>query len=103
MSFSIRRLGLSAIGVFVLVTTSACAVYAQTGRTLPPGASRAEFEHGYRDGLRAGDSDARRGERFNFTDERDWQRARGAYAFRDGFERGYAEGYRRGGSVGRGG
>src|SRR5688572_22025869 len=103
MSSSIRRLALFATGVFVLITTSACAVYAQTGRTLPPGASRAEFEHGYRNGLSAGDTDARRGERFNFTDERDWQRARGDYAFREGFERGYADGYRRGGYVGQGG
>lgn len=100
-SFS-GRLTTLGVGVFALLMSGACAVYAQDWRGGPSSSTaRAHFERGYRDGLRAGETDARRGERFNFTDERNWQRARGDYAFREGFERGYAEGYRRrGGYVG---
>ena len=101
MSLFTRRLTTLAIGAFALIVTSACAVYAQ-GRPVPRGqatinqrAAQAQFESGYRDGLRAGESDVRRNERFNFRDEREWQRAGNNRPFRDGFERGYEDGYRR--------
>ena len=107
MSSSITRLATGMIGALALVATSACGVaYAQGGRNVPrASAAQAEFDHGFRLGVRAGEDDARRGERFNYNDERDWQRA-GNRAFRDGFERGYTEAYRRndrGGYVGPGG
>lgn len=105
MSSSFRGLARLFAVATAIVATSGCGVAAQTwGGGFPSTNSRAQFERGYRDGLRAGDTDARRGERFNFTDERGYRQARGNYAFRDGFERGYNEGYRRrGGYVGRGG
>jgi len=98
MSSSITRLATGVIGVLALVASSACGVaYAQGGRNFPQaGASQAQFDRGFRLGVRAGETDARRGERFNYNDERDWQRA-GSRAFRDGFERGYSDGDRRGG------
>jgi hypothetical protein len=80
------------------VTVAATSVEAQS-----PRAAQAQFDNGYREGLREGQTDARRNERFNYTDERAWQRAGNNRPFREGFERGYADGFRRGGSVGRGG
>lgn len=103
-----RRLAIAGIGAFALLATSACAVYAQ-GRHLPSGqvtsrGAQAQYESGYRQGLRAGEIDARRGERFNYRNERSWQRGRHDYAFREGFEEGYRRGYvGRGGSGGYGG
>ncbi|HXW06105.1 MAG TPA: hypothetical protein VD833_12790 [Vicinamibacterales bacterium] len=70
-------------------------------------ARRGAYDSGYREGLKEGEHDARRNERYEFRDERDWQRAdrgyhrsfgdreRYRYAFRSGFEAGYADGYRR--------
>ena len=103
MSSSNTRLAAGMIGVLALLAASACGVtYAQNGRGFPRAStSQIEFDHGVRLGGRAGETDARRGERFNYRDERDWQRA-DSRAFREGFERGYAEAYRRGGYVGRG-
>ena len=104
MSFSFRRLTTLGAVVVAFAAASACGVAAQTWRGVPSTQSRTQFERGYRDGVRAGETDARRGDRFNFTDERSYRQARGNYAFRDGFERGYNEGYRRrGGYAGRGG
>lgn len=104
MSSSITRLIAGMIGILALVASSACGVaYAQGGRSFPrASAAQAQFDQGFRLGVRAGETDARRGERFNYRDERDWQRS-GSRPFRDGFERGYSDGYRRGGYVGRGG
>ncbi|HUF24653.1 MAG TPA: hypothetical protein VMN81_11030 [Vicinamibacterales bacterium] len=104
MSSSITRLAAGMIGVLALVATSACGVaYAQGGRGFPRAStSQAQFDQGFRLGVRAGETDARRGERFNYRDERDWQRA-GNRAFRDGFERGYTEAYRRNDRGGYGG
>lgn len=100
MSTLARRLALLSLAAFALTASTACAVYAQ-GRGYPRGpvygggAVQAHYERGYRDGLRAGERDERRHERYNYRDERDWRRAPSA-AYREGFERGYAVGYRRG-------
>jgi hypothetical protein len=70
-------------------------------------ASRGAFDNGYREGLKEGENDARRRDRFDFRDERDWERGdvgyhrsygdrdRYRYSFRSGFEAGYEAGYRR--------
>ena len=112
MSVSSSRLAVLATAALA-VSVAATTLEAQSRRAVPRAqagaavngqrAAQAQFDNGYRDGLREGETDARRGERFNFTDERAWQRTRDNRPFRDGFERGYGEGYRRGGYVGRGG
>jgi hypothetical protein len=70
-------------------------------------ARRGAYDNGYREGLKAGEQDGRRRERYDFQDERSWQRAehgyhrsfgdreRYRYSFRSGFEVGYASGYER--------
>ena len=70
-------------------------------------ARRGAYDNGYREGLKEGEHDARRRERFDFQDERDWQRGdrgyhrsfgdreRYRYSFRSGFESGYSAGYQR--------
>lgn len=98
MAFSSSRLAILATAALA-VTVAATSAGAQT----LPRAAQAQFDNGYRDGLREGETDARRNERFNFTDERGWQRANTNRPFREGFERGYADGFRRqdrGGYVG---
>lgn len=98
-----KRAAILSVGAFALITTSACAVYAQGGRHYPRAtvhdAARAHFERGYRDGLRAGERDLRSRDSFSYRDERAWRRAPSS-AYREGFERGYADGYR-GGRYGR--
>lgn len=98
MASTFRRLATLSIGAAALVATSACAVYAEQRRPLPRGqvygAERAQLDRGYRDGVRAGERDLRSRDRFDYRDERAWQRA-GSRAYREGFERGYAAGYRR--------
>jgi flagellar biosynthesis/type III secretory pathway protein FliH len=70
-------------------------------------ARRAAYDNGYREGLKEGEKDARRGDRFDFRDEgafRDGDRGyrrqfgdrdRYRQAFRSGFSDGYSEAYRR--------
>jgi hypothetical protein len=78
-------------------------------RGVPPA-----YNEGYDRGLRAGTDDARRNERFEFTDEGDYRRADAGYRreygradwYQTEFRRGYQEGYRIGyqrNSYGRGG
>ena len=75
-------------------------------------ARRTAYDQGYREGLRRGEADGRRGNRFNYHDAREFQRADKGYhrsfgdreryrqVFRDGFASGYADGYsRRSGNV----
>jgi flagellar biosynthesis/type III secretory pathway protein FliH len=76
-------------------------------------ARRIAYDEGYRDGLKEGENDARRGDRFDFQDERNFQRADKGYhrtygdreryrqVFRDGYTVGYREGYSRGTPYGR--
>jgi hypothetical protein len=72
---------------------------------------RAAYDEGYREGIRHGEQDGRRGDRFWYEDERTYQRGdkgyhrgygdRGRYqvAFRSGYAAGYSDGY---GRFGRG-
>lgn len=76
-------------------------------------ARRAAYDRGYREGLRKGEQDGRRGVRFGFYDERDYRRADKGYhrsygdreryrqVFRDAYSTGYADGYRRYARYGR--
>jgi len=98
MSTFAKRLALISMAAVALTASTACAVYAQ-GHGYPrgpvaSGAAQAHYDRGYRDGLRAGERDERRHERFDYRDEREWRRAP-SHAYREGFERGYAVGYRR--------
>jgi hypothetical protein len=68
---------------------------------------RSAYDEGYREGIRAGEQDARRGDRFAYQDEGDFRRGDNGYhrsfgdreryrqIFRDGFARGYSDGYSR--------
>jgi flagellar biosynthesis/type III secretory pathway protein FliH len=68
---------------------------------------RVAYDNGYREGLKEGEHDARRGEPFNYQDERTWQRADKGYhrsygdwgryqqSFRTGYSAGYSDAYRR--------
>ncbi len=75
---------------------------------------RDAYDYGYREGARSGEQDARRGERFNFEDEREYRNGDGGYqrqygdrdryrqTFRSGYAAGYSDSYRRyGGSNSR--
>jgi hypothetical protein len=70
---------------------------------------RDAYDYGYREGVRAGEQDARRGDRFNYEDEREFRNGDGGYrreygdrdryrqTFRSGYAAGYNDGYRRNG------
>jgi flagellar biosynthesis/type III secretory pathway protein FliH len=75
---------------------------------------RAAYDNGYREGVRTGEQDGRRGAAFTYQNERTYQRADKGYqrgygdveryrqSFRSGFAAGYADGYQRyGGRYGR--
>ena len=77
---------------------------------------RDAYDYGYREGARAGENDARRGDRFGYEDEREYRNGDGGYhreygdrdryrqTFRSGYAAGYSDAYRRyGGYVGRDG
>ena len=67
---------------------------------------RQAYDNGFRDGLRAGERDGRRGRRFDPSRHDDWRDADHGFrreygdhnlyrrAFRGGFESGYSQGYR---------
>ena len=68
---------------------------------------RMAYDEGYRAGAKEGETEARRGERFGYEDEKDFQRADHGYhrnygdreryrqLFRDGYVAGYSDGYSR--------
>jgi hypothetical protein len=68
---------------------------------------RIAYDQGYREGVREGEKDARRGDRFAYQDERDFRRGDKGYhrsmgdreryrqIFRDGYATGYRDGYSR--------
>lgn len=94
---SSSRLVILATAAFA-VSVAASPADAQYNRAIPRAqadaqsrAAQQQFDNGLRDGLRAGQTDARRGDRFGFNDEREWQR--GSAPFRQGFEAGYRRGY----------
>jgi hypothetical protein len=61
------------------------------------GSSESAYDQGYRDGVKTGENDARRHQRYNPERSHYFHNARyGNYAgdYREGFDRGYARGYR---------
>ena len=76
---------------------------------------RDAYDYGYREGARAGETDARRGDRFGYDDEREYRNGDGGYrrqygdrdryrqTFRSGYAAGYSDAYRRFGGSGRDG
>src|SRR5215831_10161127 len=76
------------------------------GRAVPRAQSQYSqsfaYDEGYQRGLRAGQDDSRRGNPFNYTDERDYRSADAGYrsqygsrdVYRDDFRVGYQAGYR---------
>jgi hypothetical protein len=102
------------LAVGALASTTACATGYPYGARPPynEGAyygdvERQAYDHGFREGLRAGDRDGRDNRRYEPTRHDDWRDAddgyrrsdgdRDAYkrSFRSGFETGYGQGYRR--------
>jgi hypothetical protein len=92
----------------LLVTAPACASGGAYPQRYPAGvriAADREYDRGFRDGLRRGEQDGRRGRPYNVwahgsyrnADNRIGRRdaAITVRAFREGFEAGYAQGYRR--------
>ena len=77
-------------------------------------ARRAAYDNGFREGAREGEKDGRQRDRFEYRDERDFQRADVGYhrnfgdvkryrqSFRAGFVDGYSQGYSRYNRVGSG-
>lgn len=65
-------------------------------------ARRAAYDNGYREGIKHGERDGRRGENFAYSHDRNFQRADKGYSrhygsidqYRQSFRAGYAEGYR---------
>jgi flagellar biosynthesis/type III secretory pathway protein FliH len=74
------------------------------------GVSNEAFDRGYREGLRAGEDDARRNRAFNVRNDRAYRNADSGYDRRDGdrriyqdtFRRGFSDGYSTGYNRGRG-
>jgi hypothetical protein len=116
---SIRFVPVVALALGVL-STSACATgYAYGGQRDRgyggyggydrgyAGAERIAYDNGFREGIRAGEKDARKHHRFEPRRDGDWRDGdngyrreygdRGFYRrnFRNGFEAGYAQGFRR--------
>jgi hypothetical protein len=91
-----------------LASTSACAaqVYGYRGG-YGQEIERRAYDNGYRDGLRAGERDARRGRVFSIERQDDWRDTGDGYhrdfgdrelygrVFREGFRVGYSEGFNR--------
>ena len=77
-------------------------------------ARRSAYDYGYREGARAGENDASRGDRFGYEDEREFRNGDGGYrreygdrdryrqTFRSGYSAGYNDGYRRAADSGYG-
>src|SRR5437762_8512026 len=108
---SLRYLPAFVLLAGVLMGTSACASYDYYGRQRT-GVYRNDIEQraydiGYRDGVKRGDEDGRKGRAFSFQRHDDWRDADDGYhrdygdrrfysrSFRRGFESGYAEAFNR--------
>ena len=106
-----KRLFIAPLAGAVILFNVSCA-YAQWSGPSYGGGSynevrREAYDNGYREGLQEGGKDGRGGDRFEYRDERDFQRADYGYrrgfgdreryqqSFRAGFADGYTEGYRR--------
>jgi flagellar biosynthesis/type III secretory pathway protein FliH len=93
----------------------ASARYAEAAQAPYFEARRTAYDRGYREGIKEGEKDARRGDRFAFQDEKEFQRADRGYnrnlgdreryrqVFRDGYAAGYSDGYSRNSRYGRSG
>jgi hypothetical protein len=98
----------SVLGALVLVTAAPAS--AQWGRpdarpsyasTPYAEARRAAYDNGFREGLKEGQKDGRQRDRFEYRDERDFQRADAGYhhnfgdveRYRQSFRAGFADGY----------
>ena len=76
-------------------------------------ARRAAYDQGYREGIKEGEKDAKRGDRFDYRDEKEFERADRGYhrtfgdreryrqVFRDGYATGYQDAYSRYARTGR--
>jgi len=98
---SIRTAVLAAASTLALAAPAA-AQYGPRYPAPPPTWSNAAYDNGYREGLLAGERDARDGRRFDFRDDRIYDHGDIGYdrrygsrdAYRAAFRRGYADGYR---------
>src|SRR5688500_18146955 len=98
MTFSSSRMAIFSFMAALAVTAAASPAEAQNRRAIPRAQAdrqareaQTHFDNGVRDGLREGQTDARRRDRFDFSDERAWQRGNAPY--RQGFETGYRRGF----------
>ena len=108
----LRILSAALLMAGTVAATSACATYGYSSRPYDNGASyrdvrRIAYDNGYREGVNAGEHDARRGRRYEPSHQGDWRDADDGYHrdygdknfyrqnFRSGFESGYSQGYRR--------
>ena len=113
---TMKRLLPAALTIGVLASTTACATgyaYGDQGRYGRYGdrsyryGERVAYDNGFRDGVRAGEGDGRRGRRFEPSRHGDWKDADDGFRreygdhnlyrrnYRIGFEQGYSQGYRR--------
>src|SRR5262245_22307740 len=115
----LRLIPAVALAFGVLASTTACATgYAYERRPVYRGADyrdieRRAFDEGFRDGVRAGESDARHNRRYEPQRHGDWRDADDGYrreygdhnryrsAYRNGFESGYSQSFRRNDGRGR--
>jgi len=116
----LRFIPAAALAFGVLAVTSACAtgyaygdqgVYRDGGNYGRRGyyaeIERRAYDNGFREGIKAGDNDGRRGRRYEPSRHGDWRDADDGYRreygdhnlyrrnFRSGFEAGYSQAYRR--------
>jgi hypothetical protein len=106
-----RYLVASALAAGVMVAAPACASYGYYGSQRSGVYNRdieqRAYDNGYRDGIRRGEDDSRRGRAFAYDRHGDWKDADDGYhrdygnqefyrrVFRRGFETGYREGFNR--------
>ena len=116
---TLKRMLPAALAIGVLASTAACATgyaYGDQGRYGRPGdrgygsyryGERVAYDNGYRDGIKAGENDGRRGRRYEPSRHGDWRDADDGFRreygdhnlyrrnYRVGFEQGYSQAYRR--------
>jgi hypothetical protein len=109
-----RIFAAATLALGVLASTSACATgyaYGDRGRYGDRGyyadVERRAYDNGFREGVRAGENDARDNRRFDPSRHGDWRDADDGYrreygdknyyrrTFRNGYEAGYQQGFRR--------
>ncbi len=105
-SYTLKRFAIAALTATTLAAPVAAAAPAEQ-RAIPRddrswrgGVSNEAFDRGYREGMRAGEEDARRNRSFNATNDRAYRNADSGYDRRDGDRRVYQNTFRRGFSDG---